>query len=73
MNRKDLENFTTQFDPGDVTWQIEETKKRNQVRILLECEGSFNLLKTWLALKMIVEKIEVHEETAMKLRTMKLE
>jgi hypothetical protein len=47
------------FDPSDVTWEIEETKRRDVVKIVLRTETSFNLMKTYLALKMMCEKIEV--------------
>lgn len=59
MNRKELRNQTDLFDTGDVTWEIEETKRRDQIKIVLSTETSFNLMKTYLALKMICEKIEV--------------
>ncbi len=49
---------TDLFDCADVTWEIEETKRADQIKIILRSEGTFNLMKTYLALKMITEKIE---------------
>lgn len=47
------------FDCSDVTWEVEDTKRRDQIKIILKTEGTFNLVKTYLALKMITEKIEM--------------
>lgn len=58
MNKKELEEMETQFDTGDVTWEIEETKRADTIKVVLKTETRFNLLKTYLALKMICEKIE---------------
>lgn len=46
------------FDPSDVTWEIVDSKRTDQIHIILKSEGRFNLMKTYLALKMITEKIE---------------
>ncbi len=46
------------FDCTDVTWEIEDSKRTDQIKIILKSEGKFNLMKTYLALKMICEKIE---------------
>lgn len=46
------------FDCADVTWEIEDSKRSDQIKIILKSEGTFNLMKTYLALKMICEKIE---------------
>jgi hypothetical protein len=59
MNKKELKRDLELFDAGDVTWEIEETKRRDQIKIILSTETSFNLMKTYLSLKMICEKIEV--------------
>ncbi len=48
-----------QFDPSDVTWEIVDSKRTDQITIVLKSEGKFNLMKTYLALKMICEKIEM--------------
>lgn len=47
------------FDCSDVTWEIEDSKRSDQIKIILKTEGRFNLLKTYLSLKMITEKIEL--------------
>lgn len=47
------------FDCSDVTWEVEDSKRSDQVKIILKSETKFNLLKTYLALKMITEKIEL--------------
>lgn len=48
------------FDPSDVTWEVVETKRRDKINILLtSTEGSMNLMKTYLALKLLTEKLEV--------------
>lgn len=46
------------FDCSDVTWEVEDSKRSDQIKIILKTEGTFNLIKTYLALKMICEKIE---------------
>lgn len=52
------EKHTTQFDCSDVTWEVEDTKRNNVVRITLKCDGRFNLIKIWLSLRMICEKLD---------------
>lgn len=47
------------FDCNDVTWEVVESKRNDRVTIVLKSEGNFNLMKTYLALKMITEKIEL--------------
>lgn len=47
------------FDCNDVTWEVLESKRNDRVTIVLKSEGTFNLMKTYLALKMITEKIEL--------------
>lgn len=49
------------FDPSDVTWDIEKSKRRDQIKIVLtSADGSpMSVLKTYLALLMICEKIEI--------------
>ncbi len=47
------------FDCSDVTWEIEDTKRNDQIKIILKSEGRFNLMKTYLSLKMLCEKIEL--------------
>lgn len=47
------------FDCSDVTWEVLESKRSDKVTIVLKSEGTFNLMKTYLALKMITEKIEL--------------
>ncbi len=68
MNRKDLRREIEMFDTGDVTWEIEETKRKDIVKIILKTDTSFNLMKTYLSLKMLCEKIEtqlgIMEETS---------
>lgn len=46
------------FDCSDVTWEVIKSKRRDQVTIVLKTEGSFSIMKTYLALQMICEKIE---------------
>lgn len=58
MNRKELDKHTTQFDCSDVTWEIEESKRKDVVKIILRTDTSFNLIKIWLALKYMCEKID---------------
>lgn len=60
MSDKDLSVWDAGvFDTSDVTWEIVETKRRDKVNIQLTCtEGSMSVVKTYLALKMICEKIE---------------
>lgn len=47
------------FDPSDITWEIAPSKRNDRVTIVLKSEGSFNLMKIYLGLKMIAEKIEL--------------
>lgn len=47
------------FDCSDVTWEIEPSKRRGEVRILLKAEEQFNLMKIYLSLLMMAEKIEL--------------
>lgn len=48
------------FDPSDVEWEVLPQKRRDQVTIRLTAtEGSMNLMKTYLALVMICEKVEL--------------
>jgi hypothetical protein len=68
MTKKDLEaQALDMYDASDVTWEIKETKRADKVHIILSTEGRFNLIKTYLGLKLLVEKIEtqigVMEET----------
>lgn len=60
MNKKELEaQYNEMFDASDVTCEIEETKRANKIKIILTKEsGRFNLIIIWLALKVIVEKLE---------------
>lgn len=46
------------FDCSDVTWEILPSKRNDQITIVMKCEGSFNLIKTYLSLKRMAEKIE---------------
>lgn len=50
---------TDLFDPSDVTWEILDSRRTDQITIILKSEGRFNLMKIYLALKMITEKIEL--------------
>jgi len=47
MTKKDLRKVcdATLFDAGDVTWEVEETKRNTQIKILLKSESRFNLVK----------------------------
>lgn len=48
------------FDITGVSWDILPSKRRDQVTLVLKChEGTMSVLKTYLALKMIAEKIEL--------------
>jgi len=47
------------FDITDVEWEIEKTNRRDRVTIILKSETAMSVLKTYLALKMICEKIEI--------------
>lgn len=47
------------FDASDVTWEVLESKRRDRVTIVLHSEEPFNLTKTYLALKLLTEKIEL--------------
>jgi hypothetical protein len=58
VNRKALSDHTTQYDTGDVTWEVEETKRADVVKIILRTDSRFNLIKIWLTLRMIVEKMD---------------
>lgn len=58
MNKRDRTDLEL-FDPSDVTWEVLPTKRRDRVTIqLTSSEGSMNVLKTYLALKLICDKIE---------------
>lgn len=47
------------FDPSDVNVEFPPTRRRDEVLIRLKAqEGAMNLMKTYLALKIICEKIE---------------
>lgn len=46
------------FDASDVTWEIAPSKRNDRVTIVLKSETSFNLMKIYLAIKMMSEKIE---------------
>jgi hypothetical protein len=60
MSNKDVSVWDAGlFDASDVEWAVIETKRRNKVNIeLTSSEGSMNVVKIYLALKMICEKIE---------------
>lgn len=47
------------FDTSDVTWEVVKSKRRDQITLILKTEGSFSIMKTYLALQMICEKIEL--------------
>lgn len=58
MNRRALREHTTQYDTGDVEWEVEESKRADVVKIILRTDSRFNLIKIWLTLRMIVEKLD---------------
>lgn len=47
------------FSVDDVEWQIKPTRKKNEIHIVLTSETDFNLIKTYLSLKAMCEKIEI--------------
>lgn len=58
----DEDDLTDQelFDITGVSWDILPSKRRDQVTLVLKChEGTMSVMKTYLALKMIAEKIEL--------------
>ena len=60
MNKRDLERHTTQHDIDDVTWEVDDKcKRKDRVVIILHTESRFTLMKIWLTLKMIVEKMDL--------------
>ncbi len=59
MTKKELEaQANDMYDASDVTWEIKETKRADKIHIILSSEGRFNLIKTFLSLKLLVEKLE---------------
>lgn len=59
MTKKELEAQALEmYDASDVTWEIEETKRNDVIKIVFKTEGRFNLIKTYLAMKLMVETIE---------------
>lgn len=46
------------FDASDVEYDIKPSKKRNEIDIRLKSESDFNLLKIYLSLMSICQKIE---------------
>lgn len=46
------------FDASDVEYEVLPSKKRTQVDIRLKSETDFNLIKIYLGLKSICDKIE---------------
>lgn len=47
------------FDASDIEWKVLDSKRRNKVNIELTCaDGTMNVVKTYLALRLICEKIE---------------
>lgn len=60
MNKKELEaQYADMFDASDVEWEIKETKRADKIHIILSSERRFNLIKTYLSLKLLVEKLEL--------------
>ena len=46
------------FDTSDVSYDWTQSKSGLEIVLTMTSEGRFNLMKTYLALKLLVEKIE---------------
>jgi len=58
-NKKDIDSYVPEiFDPSDVTWEMPKTKTRRKVMLVATSETDFNLMKLYLSLVALTEKIE---------------
>jgi hypothetical protein len=46
------------YDTSDVTFEMKEGRKRNEITLVAKSDSDFNLVKFYLSLKEFVEKIE---------------
>lgn len=61
MPDKDLEaRELGLFDASEVTWEVLDSKKRNEFTVKFTCDGTFNLIKQFLAIEMLAEKLRQH-------------
>lgn len=59
MNKKDLQEKVDHFDTSDVTFEVEPSDSWTEVHFTLKSKRRLNLLKIYLALGYMQEKLEL--------------